>query len=583
MLANFFLFAILLSISHHAKETDLREHFAEATGRLGWTLLLCALALAGFAFKYQVLHDQEFIAREAHVFEEDGVKRAQRNPRINSIAHEIERGNIFDRNGVLLATSSWSELEKRRSEFEKLGISLDQACSRLDNRQYPFGSLTAHILGDLRTGENFHASNASLIEHDDNVTLQGYADWHELVPIVRYRHEPGNPALEALRNRDRNIRASLDIRLEMRAAEILDQHLRKEGLDKGALVIMDPGTGDILAMVSRPAPPVATATARPVPPTPDQLLDRARYGQYPPGSTFKLVTAMAALRKDPELKHKSFHCQGLGDGRVGAVIKGWNRPIRDDIKDHAHGTLEMQQAITVSCNAYFAQLGVFSVGTQALDETAKLLEIPDGSLQDLRHDLPFAAYGQGPLLITPLKMARVAATIAAGGGMPQGRWVVGQGNSRNDGPRQVVSVDSAAFLADAMRSVVTAGTGRAAMQGEAMPVAGKTGTAQLGAGEPHSWFAGFAPYQDPARGARPLPDGRGSESRTGACADLSARDVPTRDVPTRDREGAGPCAGLHRIAFAIIVEHGGYGGRVAAPIARELVDAAQQLGIIAIP
>jgi cell division protein FtsI/penicillin-binding protein 2/cell division protein FtsW (lipid II flippase) len=538
MLANFFVFAILLSISHHAKEeTDLDEHFRAPVRRLGWSLVLCGLTLVGFAARYQVLHDQEFIAREAHVFEDDGVKRAQRNPRINSIAHEIERGNIFDRNGVLLATSDWNELEKHRGEFEKFGVAIDQACSRLDNRQYPFGSLTAHLLGDLRTGENFHATNASLIEHDDNVTLQGYADWHELVPIVRYRHEPGNPALEALRHRDRDVHTSIDIRLEMSAAEILDRHLSKEGLDKGALVVLDPETGDVLAMVSRPAPPVATATARTAQPTPEQLLDRARYGQYPPGSTFKLVTAMAALRLDPDLKRKTFRCQGLGDGRVGAWVKGWNRPIRDDIKDHAHGTLQMQQAITVSCNAYFAQLGVYSVGSQALDETVRMLEIPDGTIKELRHDLPFAAYGQGPLLITPFKMARVAATVAAGGRMPQGRWVTGQGNSRNDGPREVVSAESAAFLAGSMRSVVTSGTGRAAMQGEAMPVAGKTGTAQLGAGEPHSWFAGFAPY------------------------------------------GAAP----KRIAFAVVVEHGGYGGRVAAPIARELVDAAQRLEIIGIP
>jgi cell division protein FtsI/penicillin-binding protein 2 len=529
MLANFFIFAILLSISHHEKDAGLREHFERPVRRLSYTFAILSLALAGFAAYYQVLHDQEFIAREARTYEEDGVKRAQRNPRINSIAHEIERGNILDRNGILLATSNWNELERRRPEFEKLGVNIDQACSRLDNRHYPFGPLTAHVLGDLRTGENFHASNASLVEHDSNIALQGYADWHELVPLVRYRHEPGNQAMAAMRNRDRAIHTTLDVRLQTRVARILDDHLAQAGLTKSALVVMDPDSGDVLAMVSRPAP-----TAQP---TPDQLLDRARYGQYPPGSTFKLVTAMAALRVDPDSKHRRFNCHGLGDGRVGAWVRGWNRPIRDDIKDHAHGTLEMQQAIAVSCNAYFAQLGVFAVGARALDETAKLLEISDGPMKDLKHDLPFAAYGQGQIVISPFKMARVAATIAANGHMPQGRWVAGQGNNREAAPREILAADQAAFLAGAMRLVVTGGTGRAAMQGEAIPVAGKTGTAQLDEGDPHSWFAGFAPYGTAA----------------------------------------------HRISFAVVVEHGGYGARAAAPIARKLVDAAQELGIITAP
>jgi cell division protein FtsI/penicillin-binding protein 2 len=520
MLANFFAFAVLLSISHHQKEGELETHFGRPLRLFSWALAACALTVAGFAAHYQVGHDLEFIGREARSYEEDGVKRAQRNPRINSIAREILRGNILDRNGVLLATSDWSLLERRRPELEKLGVSLDAACSRMDNRHYPFGALTVHVLGDLRTGENFHASNSSLVEHDSNVTLQGYADWHELVPIVRYRHQPGSPALEALRRRDRDVRTSLDIRLQARTAEALDRHLQKTGVEKGAVVVMDPEAGDLLAAVSRPA---------------SDSLDRARYGQYPPGSTFKLVTAMAALRVDAELKRKSFHCGPLGDGRVGAWVRGWNRPISDDVKDHAHGTLQMRQAITVSCNAYFAQLGVFGVGARALDEMAKLLEINDGPMKELKHDLPFAAYGQGRIVITPFKMARVASTVAAAGRMPHGRWVIGAGNSREDEAREVLSAESAAFVAEAMRSVVTGGTGRSAMQGEEIAVAGKTGTAQVGAGEPHSWFTGFAPY------------------------------------------GAGAA---HRIAFAVVVEHGGYGARAAAPVARQVVDAARELGII---
>ena len=66
------------------------------------------------AADYQVFHDRDYLARDTHVFEDDGVKRAQHNPRLNSLAHEIQRGNILDRNGILLATSDWQEIEKRR-------------------------------------------------------------------------------------------------------------------------------------------------------------------------------------------------------------------------------------------------------------------------------------------------------------------------------------------------------------------------------------------------------------------------------------------------------------------------------------
>ena len=90
----------------------------------------------------------------------------------------------------------------------------------------------------------------------------------------------------------------------------------------------------------------------------------------------------------------------------------------------------MERAITVSCNAYFAQLGVYAVGAQALHDTAQLLDIPAGEIPELKKMLPFAAYGQGPVLVTPFKMARVAATIAAGGSMPQGRWILDDSNPR---------------------------------------------------------------------------------------------------------------------------------------------------------
>ena len=528
MLANFLIFGILLAISNHARESNVDEPFRVSIRSVAAVLGLCAAALVGMAANYQIAHDREYLARDTRVFEDDGVKRAQHNPRLNSLAREIRRGNIFDRNGVLLASSDWSELERRRAEYEKLGVSIDSACSRLESRHYPFGPVTAHVLGDLRTGENFHATNASLIEHDSNAKLQGFADYRELAPLIRYRHHPGNADIARLMARDRNVTASIDVRLQMRVAKILQDHLKKTHKDKGAVVVMNPATGDVLAMVSAPAPNSPPAT-------PEELFDRARYALYPPGSTFKLVTAIAALRVDPDLWQKRFSCQRLPDGRVGARIPGVHKPIRDDIGDAAHGTLSMERAIIVSCNAYFAQLGVFAVGPKALSETAKALDIPAGSVSEIAAAMPFASYGQGPVLVTPFKMARVAATIADGGAMPEGRWTIDSSNTRTESPRQVLAQPLAGEIARAMRSVVLDGTARRVMHSEAIAIAGKTGTAQLDEGMPHSWFAGFAPYGGDAS---------------------------------------------HSIAFAVVVEHGGYGGTIAAPIAREVVEAAAELGLV---
>jgi cell division protein FtsI/penicillin-binding protein 2/cell division protein FtsW (lipid II flippase) len=527
MLSNFLIFAVLLGISNQSvqpraastREQSLEPAFRVPVRVVGWSFAFAALALLGRATYIQVFHDRELLAKD---------KRPQHNPRLNLLAAEIPRGNIFDRNGVLLATSSWPEIEKRRDDYQKLGVSID-SLARLDSRLYPFGPDTAHLLGDVRTGEKFHATNASLIEHDSNARLQGYADYSDLAPVVRVRHQRGNPLLQALLNRDRDVHSTIDIRLQLKASQILRERLQPSS-KKGALVVMNAQTGDVLALASYPEPPANG------PATDDELLDRARYGEYPPGSTFKLVTAMAALRLSPKATENVYKCTGLGDGRVGTIIPGWRRPIRDDIGDHAHGALNMANAITVSCNAYFAQLGVFAVGSQALHDTAEILGIQTGSVAKVKEALPFASYGQGTVVSSPFKVARVAATIAAGGQMPEGRWVTDPSNSRTAAPHEILEANSAAFLQRAMRSVVTNGTARTSMAGIKFEVAGKTGTAQLDEGEPHSWFAGFTPYSAPP---------------------------------------------AQRLAFAVVVEHGGYGAQFAAPIARELVEAAGALNLLA--
>jgi len=529
MLANFLVVALLISISKDVREAPPEPLLNQPARWVKGVLAAAALVLVAAAARYQIFQDREYLARDAHAIEQDGVKRPQHNPRINSLARLIPRGSILDRNGIPVATSDWAELERNRDRYKQLGIAIDEAQSRLETRHYPFGPATAHIVGDLRTGENFHASNSSLVEHDSNSVLQGY-DYAELAGLVRHRHQPGNPAIQRLLARDKNVRLTLDARLQVKAYEILQRHLQRSKDGKGALVVMDAGTGDVLAMVSGPAPDPNNGAA-----TPDELLDRARYGLYPPGSTFKLVTAIAALKKDPELEHRTYLCLRLPGGRAGNSVEGWRRVIKDDAGDHPHGKLDLERAITVSCNAYFAQLGVYDVGAKALAETAARFGISTGDAKELQQTLPFAAYGQGPVLVSPFKMARVAATIASGGKMPAGRWISDGGNSQIDPPVDLLSPSEAAFLQKAMRRVVTEGTARRPMAGTPLSIAGKTGTAQLDRGLPHAWFAGFAPY-----------DGDAS----------------------------------HRLAFAVLVEHGGYGAGAAAPIAREVMEAAKELGLV---
>ena len=141
----------------------------------------------------------------------------------------------------------------------------------------------------------------------------------------------------------------------------------------------------------------------------------------------------------------------------------------------------MERALVVSCNAYFAQLGL-RLGAPALQETAPLFDISLGqpeSTQQVRDTLPFAAYGQGQVLATPFKMARVAATIAGGGAMPQGRWVIDETNRRTDAPSPILA---AAAGQDASRRIMR-GVGRRGHGPEPAaiepPIAGKTGTAEV--------------------------------------------------------------------------------------------------------
>ena len=225
---------------------------------------------------------------------------------------------------------------------------------------------------------------------------------------------------------------------------------------------------------------------------------------------------------------------------MGNDVKGWGRPIRDDPTDKApHGDVNLEKGIVVSCNAYFAQLGTYAVGPEALLATAKALGITvarPNTAEQLKDALPQASYGQGQVVATPFQMARVAATLADGGAMPEGHWVMDASNTRRAQPARVLEPNLAALARPRHAPRGDRGDRRAlprrrlAARSPARPAPPRSRTRAS-----HSWFIGYAPYE--------APSGR-------------------------------------KIAFGVIVEHGGYGGRLAAPAAGEIVQAAAQLGVL---
>jgi peptidoglycan glycosyltransferase len=363
----------------------------------------------------------------------------------------------------------------------------------------------------------------------------GYHNYRVLLPLLRHRYDPDHPAVRRLREEDRTLRLTIDARLTVRVTEILQRHLRAVKKERGAVVVLDAASGDVLALVDAPAPLNTNNGAQADPVAEGEYLDRARFGLYPPGSVFKLVTAAAALRADPESVGAIYACRRLPDHRVGAVVRGWT--VRDDVADkEPHGSISLPVALAQSCNAYFAQLAVDRVGAPQLFEAARILGIRTGSPdtpERLQRFLPQAGYGQGEVLATPLQIARIAAAIANGGKIPNVHFVNGDQNESRP-LAQLLTPQSAAVLSQAMRLVVTDGTGLKALN-SSMPIAGKTGTAEVRGEASHAWFAGFAP----------------ADSTSG-----------------------------RRIAFAVFVENGQYGGAVAAPIAPDLVAAAAECGLL---
>ncbi len=544
MVVNFACVAVLLAISAKQGRAAPNPQFRKPVAALAALLAGFGGVLLAKAAWVQVVKADEIVAAGTLVLREDGSYALAYNPRLLAVARRIPRGSIYDRNGLPVATSRWEELEKHRAAYSALGIDLDSACRREDARHYPFGIAMFHVLGDLRTRERWSASNAAFEERVSRTQLQGFNDrevldtvdlprsdrrvrvlrydYSELVPLLRAHMDPSNEAVRKFTEAPRDLGLTIDARLQLRLTRAFQKHLRALGRSSGAVAVIHPSSGEVLAAVSLPLPDADAG---------DRSLDFARFGEYPPGSAFKLVTAVAALRRDPALAGVRHECVRLPDGRVGNRVRG--RTIRDDIHDkRPHGRIALSEALVHSCNAFFSQLGTHDVGAEQLLSTAQLFNIDaarPNTAKNLDRDLPQAAYGQAQVLVTPLRMARVAGAIAAGGRLLPPRIHLAPAEP-DAGSRTILDAALAGELEAAMRAVVTSGTGRAAARSR-VPVAGKTGTAELATGAPHGWFVGFAPAAGPAE---------------------------------------------DRVAFAIVVANGGYGGTAAAPFAAEVAELARE-------
>lgn len=339
------------------------------------------------------------------------------------------------------------------------------------------------------------------------------------------------------RARGKDVITTIDPSLQALLFQLLSAHRR------GAGVVLDPRTGAVLAMASVPAfnpnsfdADFASLNHDPASP----LLNRAIAGLYPPGSTFKVFTAAAALDSGSATMTSEYSDPGY-------LVVG-NFTLHND-ESEVTGTQDLTGAFALSSNVDFGQIAL-KMGTDAFYtylERWGIGQSLDFQLPAERDHIPAKSgvypgelaqmgFGQGALLMTPLQMALIAATIANDG--IETRPYVVRGVSRFGGGLAVdavngaqlvnpISADTAHNVKNMMLAVVQHGTGTSA-QIPGVAVAGKTGTATNPGGAPHSWFVAFAPAENP------------------------------------------------RFAVAIIVENAGYGAAVAAPIARTILRAALQ-------
>ncbi len=423
--------------------------------------------------------------------EADSLAKNSLNQRGTLIAEDVQRGAILDRNNEKLAYSE-----------------------RPRERNYPYGAAAAAVTGYL--GERIGSDG---IEGYFNRDLTGSPEaFSRFGPIAQlFSSDKGN-----------NVKLTVDVRAQQAAYSALSSR-------KGAAVMMDAGTGEILAMVSTPAVSPDSVENNWEELSKQQegpLLNRALQGQYPPGSTIKVVMTDQILKEHIVGLNETFDCNGTL--RIGDYTM-------HEAHGAAHGKVNLQDALVHSCNIVFGTLAVRLGGDKLEDAFTRF-----GFDKDLDDELKFSApglpklkklsdgelaqigIGQGELLVTPMQMCMAASAVANQGVVMKPHLLdeivspSGVVIKKNHSEKwfEAMTAERASVIDSFMEKVVMEGTGTAA-QIKGVRVTGKTGTAETSQGE-HAWFIGSA--------------------------DINGR----------------------RVVLAVIVENGGGGGAVAAPIARSM-------------
>lgn len=393
------------------------------------------------------------------VFEQGSIwASSSRNTRLRHTA--AQRGDILDRDGVTLAATV---------DGQRTYLSDPRA-------RYALSSTVGDDAGMSGTGVESYYS-AQLLDISDSLL-------DRLKALLDGRTRKGS-----------TVSLTVDARLTTEIAAQFPAGYR------GAVCVLNWRTGEVLAMVSLPnydpaSPAGAEDTA---------YLNRCLQGQYTPGSVFKIVTLISALENDANVARNTFSCQGVWEYEGGRIVCAGQT---------AHGNVSLSQAFAQSCNVTFGKLA-YQLGLSRLKQTAEALgfnenlSLGDFSIYNSKFpreqgnlsDLVWAGIGQSTVLVTPMHMTMITASVANGGAMIR-PWMVQRIAGANGIPshlggtksyRQVMSAQTASAVASCMRQAVTSGTAsRASIAG--LTVCGKTGSAEVSDDktvETNAWFTGF--------------------------------------------------------------------------------------------